>query len=309
MSNLCEKFKHLVIHSSTAQTWGRHSSALNAYTEFCTTHNQDIIWPASLKLIRAFSTWAIAYKKLQVSTVRAYISSISTIQHISDITPENYAADRSLKLALKGAETLQKMHSIPRPVKLAINIHMLQILGHRISQLDWSKHSKQVYWTACTVSFYTSCRMGELLCEQEWENSKKTVLTWKNVKFVNDNECMVYIPYVKTKGFEGKILDIFPIENNSTCPAKALSKMCSLSEVGKKDLDSPVFTFKSGKGLTTKKFNEIIKKLLYDFEDDFHKISGHSFRAGIPTALANHPHKSEIADIMEWGGVGRKGKF
>ena len=201
------------------------------------------------------------------------------------------------------------MHSIPRPVKLAINIHMLQILGHRISQLDWSKHSKQVYWTACTVSFYTSCRMGELLCEQEWENSNKTVLTWKNVKFVNDKECMVYIPYVKTKGFEGKILDIFPIENNSTCPAKALAKLCSLSEVGKKDLDSPVFTFKSGKGLTTKKFNEIIKKLLYDFEDDFHKISGHSFRAGIPTALANHPHKSEIADIMEWGGWEGKESF
>ena len=302
MTQLCSKFQNLVLHSSTAQTWGRHRTAINAYTEFCTVYNTKVAWPASTEQIRAFSTWAVTYKKLQVSTVKTYILSISTIQHLGNVKHENYTDDRSLKLALKGADTLQKANNTPRPVKLAMSIDMLKVLGHRVSMLDWSTHSKQTFWTACTVSFYTSCRMGELLCENEWVYCKDTVRTWRNVKQTDDNEWIVYVPYVKTKGFEGKILDIFLIEKNSTCPATALSELWKISEVSKAKLDSPVFKFQSGKGLTLKKFNVLLKSLLSDFEDDFHKISGHSFRSGIPTALANYPQKSKIADILEWGG-------
>jgi len=142
MTQLCSKFQNLVLHSSTAQTWGRHRTAINAYTEFCTVYNTKVAWPASTEQIRAFSTWAVTYKKLQVSTVKTYISSISTIQHLGNVKHENYTDDRSLKLALKGADTLQKANNTPRPVKLAMSIDMLKVLGHRVSMLDWSTHSK-----------------------------------------------------------------------------------------------------------------------------------------------------------------------
>ena len=300
---LCEDFKNLIVHSSTAQTWGRHSSALSAFTDFCTKYNKNVTLPVSIEMIRAFSTWAISSKKLQASTVRAYVSSISTVQHLNGIEHAEYMTDKCLKLALKGAETLQQANNAPKPVKLAINVHMLHILGHRISTLNWSRHSKQILWTACTISFYTSCRMGELLCEQERNFESKTVLTWENVKPEDNNEWQIYIPFVKTKGFGGKILEIYPIPENSTCPASALKKLWELSEETRlRDPKTPVFKFSSGKCLTCRKMNLILKELLGDFEDEFHKITGHSFRAGIPTALANYPQKSKIADILEWGG-------
>ena len=66
-------------------------------------------------------------------------------------------------------------------------------------------------------------------------------------------------------------------------------------------MNQPVFRFKSGKGLTKAKLNVVLKNLLGDFEDENHKITGHSFRAAIPSALAAHPEKSEIADVLEWG--------
>ena len=38
-----------------------------------------------------------------------------------------------------------------------------------------------------------------------------------------------------------------------------------------------------------------------DFTDEKHKITGHSFRAAIPSALSSFPTENSIEDIKEWG--------
>ena len=103
-----------------------------------------------------------------------------------------------------------------------MNIHLLDILGDRISALGWSILSKQVLWTACTISFFTSCRMGELLLLHEKLYDQKTTLLWDNEKFNNDNAILIRIPYSKTKGFKGKLLDIYPLPDDRKCPVAAL---------------------------------------------------------------------------------------
>ena len=72
-------------------------------------------------------------------------------------------------------------------------------------------------------------------------------------------------------------------------------------EMGRGGCHLPVFSFSSGRGLTKTCMNEKLKYLLGDFEDENHKISGHSFRAGIPSALASFPDKNRITDILDWG--------
>ena len=68
------------------------------------------------------------------------------------------------------------------------------------------------------------------------------------------------------------------------------------------DDKKPVFSFMSGKFLTKAKLNSVLAEILGDFTDTRHKITGYSFRAAIPSALASHPNASNSAIVKEWGG-------
>ena len=112
--------------------------------------------------------------------------------------------------------------SVPYKVdRLPMNIHLLNVLRHRISELNLSPYSKQVFWTACTVCFFMSSRMGELVPNKENSFDPITTLTWGNVKHIDDNEFILFIPYSKTTSFRGKVVDIFEIKGNKNCPAAA----------------------------------------------------------------------------------------
>ena len=100
-----------------------------------------------------------------------------------------------------------------------MSIDLLKILGHKLSKLDWSDFSKQVMWTACSTSFFTSCRMGEILSPQEKKFDCSSTLLWANVKFLEKKEILILIPYSKTTGFKGKLLDIFPLKDKTLCLA------------------------------------------------------------------------------------------
>ena len=54
-------------------------------------------------------------------------------------------------------------------------------------------------------------------------------------------------------------------------------------------------------GLTKKQINLLLGSLLEDFVDSNHKITGHSFRAGIPSSLACFPDVFPPDVIKKWG--------
>ena len=49
------------------------------------------------------------------------------------------------------------------PTLLPMSFDLLQILGHGISAPGSNDFAKQMLWTACTTSFFASCRMCEIL--------------------------------------------------------------------------------------------------------------------------------------------------
>ena len=66
-----------------------------------------------------------------------------------------------------------------------------------------------------------------------------------------------------------------------------------------------VFKFKIGLLLTKTFFNKMMKNLLSDnLGKNGNDFSGHSFRAGIPAALAKHPKLISDNHIMGWGRWG-----
>ena len=205
-------------------------------------------------------------------------------------------------MALKWAENMYQIFNAPKADRLPMNIHLLDILGDRIAALGWSIFSKQVLWTACTVCFFSSCRMGELLPFHEKLFDPRTTLLWENVKFVSKNEILILVPYSKTKGFKGKLLDLYPLPDDSKCPVAAMTLLKKLAErMGSYGLLKPVFSFKSGKNLTKAIMNKALTELLSDFCDENHKITGHSFRPAIPSLLASHPDQYTTAELKDWG--------
>ena len=62
------------------------------------------------------------------------------------------------------------------------------------------------------------------------------------------------------------------------------------------DVNYPVFRSKTSTFLTQKDINTFLKE---NFKNFF--IRGHSFRAGIPTSIANFPDLSNDNHVMGWG--------
>ena len=84
-----------------------------------------------------------------------------------------------------------------------------------------------------------------------------TTVLWQNVQFLESGDILIFVPYSKTSGFEGKMLDLFAISGSKTSPTAALIKLKKLAE--KTDgfsLSNPVFMLKSGKNLTKDIFNK-----------------------------------------------------
>ena len=117
--------------------------------------------------------------------------------------------------------------------------------------------------------------MGELVPSLERTFDARTTLLWDNVREINNTEFIIFVPYSKTTGFKGKIVDIFEIKEDKNCPAAALRKLRKMM-MEKTDFRSevPVFSFNSGKNLTKKQINLWLGSLLEDFVDSNHKITG-----------------------------------
>ena len=215
----------------------------------------------------------------------------------------NLSSDWCTKLALKGAKNYSDFATLSRATRLPMNIDLLTMLGHCIKILDWGNYAKQVFWTACLISFFSSCRMGEIVAPLENSFEPGVTFTWENVVFSNEGEVLIFIPYSKSTGFKGKIIDLYPIASCKFCPVALLKRLKKLALTeGVWKLENPVFTFKNGKFMTKPKIYSWLGKILSDFTDENHTFTGHSFRAAIPSILASHPDECKVANIKEWGG-------
>ena len=67
--------------------------------------------------------------------------------------------------------------------------------------------------------------MGELVPTNEKSFDPATTLLWGNVRKMDETEFTLFIPYSKTTGFKGKIVDVFEIDSDKNCPAAALRRL------------------------------------------------------------------------------------
>jgi hypothetical protein len=168
-------------------------------------------------------------------------------------------------------------------------------LAHELQNFNCVNFSKQIVWTACTLAFFTSVRMGEILVSNEKCFDAKTDFLWQDVKFFDSKDILLK--------FQGSFIDVFPFTSYPCCPVAALTRLKEMAIAeGIFALEKPVFTFASGNFLTTCKLNNILKIMLSDiFKPGVSNISAHSFRAAIPSAIGAYPDKMLVSELKDWG--------
>jgi hypothetical protein len=173
-------------------------------------------------------------------------------------------------------------------------------LGHEIAESNWANESKIVVWAACCIAFFGSFRLGEILPDKN--SNSPELLTWNRVHFTDSGSAIVNIRFPKAnKKPQGDFVDIFKISNCSYCPYSALLKLATVS-TSNITSNAQVFSSPNGTPFTAKNFVISIKGLLgKHIGSNALQLSGHSFRAAIPAALASNPNLATDHEIMIWG--------
>jgi hypothetical protein len=251
-----------------------------------------------LELVRGYVNWALTKKKLSPDTVKIYLSDLKMAHKIRSVNPI-FENDFFIKAMIKGAKNVSLYSNISKKSKFVMSFPLLRIIGHETASSDWSSDSKLVFWTACCVAFFGSFRLSEILPKSD-NNTEN--LTWSQIKFTNMRSVVINIRFPKViRSSVGDFVDLFEIGNSSFCPLTSLKALAlqRTSEIGK---DLPVFQFANGKNLDPKLFTSTVVSLLERHIGGTAKnFSGHSFRAAIPSALANSPNLASDSDIMLWG--------
>jgi hypothetical protein len=73
--------------------------------------------------------------------------------------------------------------AIAKGARKALSFPLLKILSHETALTNWTDIKKQVVWTAMSVAFFGSFRLGEILSENPTKFNSAETLMWSDVKF------------------------------------------------------------------------------------------------------------------------------
>jgi len=291
--------RSLLSASLSQSTWRKNASAFNCFTEFEKFTGTKNIWPLNDKTVNTFVEWSLLKKGLKHSTVSSYLSSLNflhKVQGLNGSSCTNFLA----KTLIRGAENLDFYKHLTKGSRKVMTLSLLKILGHQLSISGWSKDSIQVIWAVATTAFFGSFRLGEILCSNAQKFTSSEVLTWEDVKF-KDDSIVIGIKIPKSRKPKGEFVDLFEVKGYNCCPVAALRKL-RMMKGRNTDMKKPVFSFESGICLTPQAMNSVLRSLLTPVMGKSAELfSGHSFRAALPSALANRPDLASDEDIKRWG--------
>jgi len=285
----------LVEASYAASTWARHASAMNCLEKFGYIRGVKIMYPVQLEILCDFVSWALLEKGLKADTVKAYLSSINVAHNFRGVN--SHCSNVIITSMLKGAKNMSLYEGLARGTRKVMSYPLMRLLQHQIFNSEWLDDSKLVVWAASLTAYFGSFRLGEILPKSENYNVEETLM-WSDVKFRNEDSVLIHVKVDKCKNVAGSYIDLFMSDMLPICPVKTLLRL-KASRVGSK---LPVFSFANGKMLTANCLVNTIRKLLEPVIGKYaNMLCGHSFRAGIPSALAANPNAVSDIDIKNWG--------
>jgi len=301
--------KHAASHSMAKRTWLSYKTAERMLGRYLREMNQPFELPTKESTLLGFVHW-LAYKKgLKAGTISGYISGVRNL-HIMKGLEEPKLRSNLLRMVLEGRRNLDAIDktSTTKQERQPVTKDIMHLLKAKLSSWQTQPVDKLTAWAVCTLLFHGACRGGELLCKSERTFDPAVDMLRKDVSLriggagtvgnSQDKSVQLKLKMPKeAKDRRAVIVDIY--ESGSViCPIRAVEKW--LRATAGAEMNDPAFVWSSGKPVTAKALNKLIKDML-DSDLPGHGITLHSFRTGAASMMAELGYADDdIKAIGRW---------
>ena len=290
-----EKYNNLTSLAVSSSTWKSRLASFHKLEKFTNSTNTKLTWPLKHEVINGFVIWCFEMNEISSNTVKTYLTHLNSIQKFMGFKKFDQNIF-NLKTLLDGFKNGEKILGKEKLKRETINFSMLKKIKSKIFKNKKSKIRNKCLWAACTTAFFGCFRMGELLPKLEHHTDTIFELLWADVK-LGKKHAVIKLKSQKNQILKPQLLHIFKLKDKKMCPITALLK---LKKQAKKNgffsNSKSVFAISKKLNLTQKVVNTFLKK-----EFPKNKFSGHSFRAGVPSSLADFPNIANDWHVMGWG--------
>mgnify|MGYP003891633467 CR=1 FL=1 len=292
-------------YSLTKQTWSVYRTAQKMLHKCCTETNSSFSLPLSSTDILTFTAWLLN-RGVKASTISSYLSGLRQV-HLSNGIDIPIIRSDLISLILRGQSHLDNLSPKSKQTRLPVSPTILRVLKLEISRSTFPKRDKRLIWLLCSLAFHGSFRIIELLSKTKGSFDPNFCLLGNDVLLkpliLNNSPVSVLAVTVKSpkvgRPNSKDIIDVFPT-NTDLCPVRAYSDLAKSNPYPNPNM--PFFSLSNGSPYSSPEFNSHLKLWLSKYiNPSFGYISGHSFRAGIPSILGSLGFSdSDIKLVGRW---------
>ena len=258
----------------------------------------------STNQVLVFIAWLIK-RGLEGTTINSYVSGLRTIHLTKGI--DNPALRPAIVSAIiDGRSHIDTIRNrlVKKPKRLPVTLAVLKLLRATLNKWSESDSMKLLVWTVSLICFFGGFRIHEILTKTQTVFDPAFSLLGKDIKigrfktktgFQEVLQIKIKSPKEDRVGRE-TIIDVYETKGQF-CPVKYYKKW--LATCPPAGLNKPAFRISNGVPLTGRRFNEILKELLFPHLDySKARISTHSFRGGMASLLGEIGFSDEEIQAM-----------
>lgn len=284
-------------------TWSTYRTAEKQLLTCQKNTKSSMELPMTQSKILIFIDWLIRVKKLKATTINSYLAGIRQLHVLRGMEPPTIRSV-AVNMVLKGKKNMDNMkdRNLTKPKRLPMTLSLMELLKAKIRCWEQPNDKKLLTWAVATAAFHGSFRIHEILARETRTFDPDFTLLGRDVQLsagtsdAGGRRRLSFSLKSPKEDRTGKTVKVDVYETfGTTCPVKAFCKWKKLSNVPD---DKPLFTHNNGKPLTGRALNSDLKSLLED-HIDYSKggIWSHSFRAGIPTLMAERGFEDKEIQI------------
>jgi hypothetical protein len=173
-----------------------------------------------------------------------------------------------------------------------VTLNLLRKVGMYLNSTRWKSLSKKAVWAVCTLAYWGSFRLGELLTGKSKIFYQYSDLLGGDVSMEGEKAVRVRVKSPKVVGRGEEVVWVRKVADRTLCPVRAVERLLrELRKQGLRKDDRPAFRLASGRFFTRGRFLRALNSLLR-LEGEA-GVTGKSFRSGLPTDLLNIAGKRE----------------
>ena len=301
LSLLVDNLFNASIASSTSSSY---STAANHVSKLEKEIGREFSWPLSSQDSLMITTYLIS-KGIKYKSVKSYLNGVRRLA-ISKGVFSPAPQSQLQKAVLRGCENIQRdpLKEVANATHRPMSIPLLRIIGHHIAT-KWDKDlfERHAFWAACTVGFWGTLRIGELLCYYVSFSPKSDVLG-SDVLNLSQDSMAIWLRDPKIPKPFGDVVEVWSTPQFSDIdPVASFHIYWQLRQENGFPIDHPLFLRSDGYPYTHDRFSgtlgQIISHYALELDLKMNRWTGHSFRSGLASLLDTAGFSEE--QIKAWG--------